>query len=413
LSLLIQKFGGTSVASPEQIRAVAQHVRACLEAGDQVVLVLSAMGQETDRLVSLASSFEQAEASPASDLLLATGEQVTVALAALALAELGIPAQTFTGAQVPIVTDDTAGKARIQEVGREALSGSLAAGQVPVVAGFQGVRADGQLTTLGRGGSDTTAVAIAAALDADECQIFTDVEGVFSADPKLCPGARRIERITYDEMLELASLGSKVLQTRAVEFAGRHGVPLRVLPSAGIDSATAPNAGTRIEPNKAWGEQPVVSGLATEREAAEICIAGLPDQPGVAYQLLAPLYAARIDVDMLVQNAPQRGEVEFRFTVPREEAARAASLLAEVAARAGWPTAVVEEEVAKISVVGVGLRSHADIASRLFDTLAREGVNVRLVATSESKISVLVDAGDLDRGVVALHATFDLSRDGG
>jgi aspartate kinase len=413
LALLVQKFGGSSVATTEQIRAVAAHVASCVEAGDQVVLVLSAMGHETDRLLQLAESFGAADASPASDLLLATGEQVSVALAALALGESGLSAETFIGNQVPILTDNTSGKARIQEIGREALSASLAAGRVPVVAGFQGVGAEGQITTLGRGGSDTTAVAIAAALDADECQIFTDVEGVFSADPNVCPGARRIERITYGEMLELASLGSKVLQTRAVEFAGKHDVPLRVLPSAGIGAATKAGAGTRIEPDKAWGEQPVVSGVATEREAAEICIAGLPDQPGVAYQLLAPLYAARIDVDMLVQNAPQRGEVEFRFTVPQNEAARAAALLAEVAASASWPTAVVEEAVAKISLVGVGLRSHADIASRLFDTLAREGVNVRLVATSESKISVLVDASDLDRGVVALHATFDLGRDGG
>jgi aspartate kinase len=407
MALLVQKFGGTSVATPDHIAAVAAHVASCREVGDQVILVLSAMGRETDRLVELAAAFDDPGASPASDLLLATGEQVTVALAVMALAALGIPARAFSGAEVPVLTDDTAGKARILQVGSEALRAALAAGEVPVVAGFQGVTADGRVTTLGRGGSDTTAVAIAAALDADECQIFTDVEGVFSADPKICPGARRIERITYGEMLELASLGTKVLQPRAVEFAGKHGVPLRVLPNGGD------GAGTRVEPGKAWGEQPVVSGVAAEREAAEVCVAGLPDEPGVAYQVLAPLYAARIDVDMLVQNAPRRGEVEFRFTVPRSEAERALTLLTEVAAAAGWPVPGVTQDLAKISLVGVGLRSHADIASRLFDTLAREGVNIRLVATSESKISVLVDADYLERGVVALHAAFDLSRDAG
>ena len=407
MTLLVQKFGGTSVATPEHIRKVAAHVAACCARGERVVLVLSAMGLETDRLVELASAFGDPGGSAASDLLLATGEQVSIALAVMALTTLGVPARSFTGAQVPIITDDTPGKARIIEVGREALAAALDAGEVPVVAGFQGITADGRVTTLGRGGSDTTAVAIAAALAADECQIYTDVEGVFSADPRICPGARRIERISYGEMLELASLGSKVLQTRAVEFAGKHGVPLRVL------AADGSGPGTRIEPGKAWGEQPVVSGVAAEREQAEVCISGLPDAPGVAYRVLAPLYAARIEVDMLVQNAPRRGEVEFRFTVAGDEAERACTLLAGVAEAAGWPAPGLVQALAKISLVGVGLRSHADIASRLFDTLAKAGVNVRLVATSESKISVLVDGVHLEAGVGALHAAFDLGRVGG
>lgn len=405
--LLVQKFGGTSVATPEHIRRVAEHVRATREAGHRVVLVLSAMGEETDRLIALAEQLGGGGPSEADDLLQATGEQVSIALASLALGSLGIESRTYTGAQVPIVTDGTPGKARIVEIGTEALRDCLDADAVPVVAGFQGVTEAGRITTLGRGGTDTTAVALAAALDADECQIFTDVQGVFSADPDLCPEARRIGRITYGEMLEMASLGSEVLQTRAVEFAGKHGVRLRVLSSA------EPGEGTLVDADKPWGEQPVVSGVAADRDQAELCVTGVPDEPGVAYRLLAPLYQARIAVDMLVQNTGSGGRVDFRFTVPRSEATRAVELVSGISGGAGWAAPELTEGVAKISLVGVGLRSHADIASRLFDALAGEGINVRLVATSETKISVLVEADYTERGVSALHRAFQLGRDAG
>jgi len=404
MALIVQKYGGTSVATPERIEAVADKVAATRERGTDLVVVVSAMAGETDRLVGLAKAVcDRHRPNPRElDQLLASGEQVTVALLAMALERRQVSAKSFLGHQVAIHTDRAHTKARIRSIDTARLQEEVAAGRVPIVAGFQGVAEDGDLTTLGRGGSDTTAVALAAALAATECQIYTDVDGVYTTDPRVVPEAKRLDRITFEEMLEMASLGSKVLQIRSVEFAGKYNVPLRVL------STFRDGPGTLITFRGEAVEAAVISGIAFERDEAELTLVGVPDRPGVAARVLAPIAAANIEVDMIVQNAPRDGLVDFTFTVHRSDFAYAQEVAAQVARALGAQRVAGDAHVAKISLVGVGVRSHADVAARLFEALAEAEIRVRVVSTSEVKLSVLVDERDLEKGVKALHAAFGL-----
>ncbi|HZF26294.1 MAG TPA: aspartate kinase [Steroidobacteraceae bacterium] len=404
MALIVQKYGGTSVGSLELIRRVAERVHErCLE-GTQVVVVVSAMGDSTDRLVDLARGICDEPDAREMDVLLATGEQVSIALLCMALRARGCAARSYTGSQVRMLTSNVHGRARIEDVETERLRADLNAGFVPVVAGFQGVDAAGDITTIGRGGSDTTAVALAVALRADECQILTDVDGVYTTDPRMVPQARRLERVTFDEMLELAGQGSRVLHLRSVEFASKYNVPLRVA------SSFAPGPGTLICREEPRVEAPVVSGIAFNRDEAEITVAGVPDVPGTAHRLLRPVSDASIEVDMIVLNAPRDGKVDLTFTVHRDDYAAALKLVGGAAAALGAANVSGHNNVAKLSVVGVGMRSHAGVATMLFETLAHEKINVRLVSTSEIKISVLVDESALERGVRSLHAAFGLER---
>lgn len=403
MSLLVQKFGGTSVGTVELIKAAAARVKRSVDGGDRVVVVCSAMGLATDDLLDMANAVTQRPPLRELDMLLSSGEQVSIALVAMALTALGVPARSYLGSQVPITTDGVFGKARIREVGRAKLAADIEAGTVPVVAGFQGIDEAGEITTLGRGGSDTTGVALAAALGADECQILTDVEGIYTTDPRIEPRARLMERVTFEEILEMSSLGSRVLQRRAVEFAGKYNVPVRVM------SATGDGQGTLISYEAPELEGPVVSGIAFNRDEAAITIAGVPDRPGIAHAVLGPVAEARIEVDMIVLNAPRDGRVDFSFTVNREDYDQTLAIVQEaVAGVEAAATVSGLPDVAKISVVGVGMRSHAGIAARMFETLAAEGINVRMISTSEIKISVLVDARYLELGVRSLHAAFGL-----
>ncbi|MDE2140496.1 MAG: aspartate kinase [Gammaproteobacteria bacterium] len=402
MALIVQKYGGTSVADCARIEHVADKVCAARRAGHDLVIVVSAMSGETDRLLGLGKNLAPRPSLREMDVLLATGEQVTIALTAIAIEQRGIKARSFTGAQVKILTDGAHGKARIEAIDEEQLRAALAANCIPVVAGFQGVDDVGDITTLGRGGSDTTAVALAAALKAGECQIYTDVEGVYTTDPRMVPEARRLERITFEEMLELASLGSKVLQIRAVEFAGKYNVPLRVL------STFKEGAGTLITYEDTTVEAPIVSGIAFNRDEAEITLLGVPDEPGTAAQILGPVSEANIVVDMIVQNVARDGRLDFTFTLHRNDCAQAMEILEAHRARIGAGSVVGNERVVKISLVGVGMRSHSGVATRMFQTLAREGIGIRLVATSEIKISVVVDEKHLEAGVRALHEAFKL-----
>ena len=408
MPLIVQKYGGTSVGTTERIEHVADKVRRTVRRGNQVVVVVSAMSGETDRLLGLAHRIDPQAGGRELDVLLSTGEQVTIALLAMALHKLGCPAVSYTGAQVHILTDSAHNKARIREIDGARVRRDLDAGRVVVVAGFQGVDEHGNITTLGRGGSDTTAVALAAALGADECQIYTDVDGVYTTDPRIEPKARRLARITFEEMLEMASLGSKVLQIRAVEFAGKYNVPLRVL------SSFEEGEGTLITYESDDMEQALISGIAFNRDEAQLTITGVPDQPGVAARILGPVSDANIEVDMIVQNvAADRKTTDFTFTVHRNDFDRALEILRRIAGELGARSVEGDAGIVKVSLVGVGMRSHAGIASRMFRALAEEGINIRMISTSEIKISVVVDEKYLELAVRTLHQAFGLEREPG
>ena len=405
MALIVQKYGGTSVGNPERIGKVADKVVSWREKGNDVVVVVSAMSGETDRLLKLASDITTTPAPRELDVLLATGEQTTIALLSMALENRGCHARSYTGSQVHIRTDSAYNKARIRDIEDKRIHADLAEGRVVVVAGFQGVDKEGNITTLGRGGSDTTAVALAAALKADECQIYTDVDGVYTTDPRVVPEARRLERITFEEMLEMASLGTRVLQIRAVSFAGRYNVPLRVL------SSFEEGDGTLITYEDENMEQALIAGIAFNRDEAKLTILGVPDEPGVAHQLLGPIAAANIEVDMIIQNvAPDGATTDFTFTVHRNDYQKALSILEQTAATLGAKEVTGDDRIVKISLVGVGMRSHAGIASTMFEALAKEGVNIRMISTSEIKVSVVVDEKYLELGVRTLHDTFQLAQ---
>ena len=405
MALIVQKYGGTSVGNPERIGKVADKVVSWREKGNDVVVVVSAMSGETDRLLKLASDITTIPEPRELDVLLATGEQTTIALLSMALEKRGCHARSYTGSQVHIRTDSAYNKARIRDIEDKRIHADLAEGRVVVVAGFQGVDKEGNITTLGRGGSDTTAVALAAALKADECQIYTDVDGVYTTDPRVVPEARRLERITFEEMLEMASLGSRVLQIRAVSFAGRYNVPLRVL------SSFEEGDGTLITYEDENMEQALIAGIAFNRDEAKLTILGVPDEPGVAHQLLGPIAAANIEVDMIIQNvAPDGATTDFTFTVHRNDYQKALSILEQTAATLGAKEVTGDDRIVKISLVGVGMRSHAGIASTMFEALAKEGVNIRMISTSEIKVSVVVDEKYLELGVRTLHDTFQLAQ---
>ena len=402
MALIVQKFGGTSVGSIDRIKAVAGKVVAARKAGHDIVVVVSAMSGETDRLLKLAKGLTRTPDSRELDVLLATGEQVTIALLSIALQERNCPALSFTGAQVRIRTDNAYTKARILEIDADRVRKCLAEGKVVVVAGFQGIDEQGNITTLGRGGSDTTAVAMAAALKADECHIFTDVDGVYTADPRIVSKARRLDQITYEEMLELASLGSKILQIRSVEFARKYNVVLRVL------SSFEEGPGTLIAGEDETMEQALISGIAHNKDEAKLTIVGVPDKPGIAYNILGPIADANIEVDMIVQNVGVDNMTDFTFTVHRNDYDKALTILKKTAANLGARNVTGDAGIVKISVVGVGMRSHAGIASRMFHTLAKEGINIMMISTSEIKISVVVDEKYLELGVRTLHEEFGL-----
>ena len=405
MALIVQKYGGTSVGSVERIQNVARRVKRWRDQGDQVVVVVSAMSGETDRLIGLAKAIQNPPNPRELDVIMATGEQVTIGLLAMALDSFGCPARSYTGGQVQVLTDSAHNKARIREIEGANIRADLDAGHVVVVAGFQGVDEHGNITTLGRGGSDTSAVAVAAALSADECQIYTDVDGVYTTDPRVEPRARKLDRITFEEMLEMASLGSKVLQIRSVEFAGKYKVPLRVL------SSLEEGEGTLISLEEDAVEQAVISGIAFARDEAKLTILGVPDQPGVAYKILGPIADANIEVDMIIQNiAADEATTDFTFTVHRNDYQRALAILKDTAQAMSARQVTGDDRIAKISIVGVGMRSHAGIASKMFAALAKEGINIRMISTSEIKISVVVDEKYLELAVRALHAAFDLDK---
>jgi aspartate kinase len=405
MALIVQKYGGTSVGSVERIGTVADKVIDWRNRGNDVVVVVSAMSGETNRLLELASQISTSPTPRELDVLLSTGEQVTIALLSMALEQRGCAARSYTGSQVHIRTDSAHNKARIREIEDAHMRADLSAGRVVVVAGFQGADEHGNITTLGRGGSDTTAVALAAALKADECQIYTDVDGVYTTDPRVEPKARRLNRITFEEMLEMASLGSKVLQIRSVSFAGRYNVPLRVL------SSFEEGEGTLITYEDEEMEDALISGIAFNRDEAKLTVLGVPDTPGVAHKLLGPIADANIEVDMIVQNiAPDGATTDFTFTVHRNDYQRAMDILQNTANEMGAKEVSGDDSIVKISLVGVGMRSHAGIASTMFETLANEGVNIRMISTSEIKISVVVDEKYLELGVRALHEAFALDQ---
>jgi aspartate kinase len=407
MSLIVQKYGGTSVASPERIKNVARRVARWRARGHQVVVVVSAMAGETNRLIALARDVQTHPDPRELDVMVSTGEQVSIALTSMALMELGVKARSYTGGQVKILTDDAHTKARILNIDEAPIRADLADGYVVVVAGFQGEDERGNITTLGRGGSDTTAVAIAAALKADECHIYTDVDGVYTTDPRIEPDARRLKTITFEEMLEMASLGSKVLQIRSVEFAGKYKVRLRVL-----SSFEEEGEGTLItfeEDEKM--EAAIISGIAFNRDEAKITVVGVPDRPGVAYQILGPVAEANIDVDMIIQNVGVDGTTDFSFTVHRNDYPKALQILGPVRDHIKARDVIGGDKIAKVSVVGVGMRSHVGIASKMFRALAEEGINIQMISTSEIKISVVVDEKYMELAVRVLHKAFELDRE--
>jgi len=402
MGLLVQKYGGTSVGDLDRIEGVARRVGAARSAGHDVVVVVSAMSGETNRLVDLGHAANPRPARREMDVLLATGEQVTIALLALTLQRLGFAARSFTGFQARIRTDSAHTRARIIDIDRERIHRALDGGEVVVVAGFQGINDAGDITTLGRGGSDTTAVALAAALDASECEIYTDVDGVYTADPRVVLDARRLDRLTFEEMLELAGLGAKVLQIRAVEFASKYRVPLRVR------SSFEEGPGTLITAEDETMEQPVISGVAATRNQAKLTVRKVPDRPGLASRILGPLAEADIEVDMIVQNISEEGLTDMTFTVNRDDYEAAIELLQTCVAGMEACEVVGDNRIAKISLVGVGMRSHSGIASHMFHTLAEESINIQMISTSEIKISVVVEEKYMELGVRALHAAFGL-----
>ncbi|MDO9269072.1 MAG: aspartate kinase [Methylobacter sp.] len=404
MALYVYKFGGTSVGTVERIKAVAEKVKKAHDLGDQIIVVVSAMSGETNRLVALAKEIQKHPNDREMDVLLSTGEQVTVSLLSMALHELGCDACSYTGSQVKILTDSSHTKARIRKIDDSRIRAHLNEGKVVVVAGFQGADEHGNITTLGRGGSDTTAVALAAALKADECHIYTDVDGVYTTDPRVEPKARRLDKITFEEMLEMASLGSKVLQIRSVEFAGKYNVALRVL------SSFKEGKGTLITYEESQVESALISGIAFNRDEAKLTITGVPDLPGVAFKILGPIADANIEIDMIIQNIADDATTDFTFTVHRNDYQRAKTLLDKTCAELGARNVTGDDSIVKVSIVGVGMRSHAGIASTMFKALADEGINIRMISTSEIKISVVVDEKYLELAVRALHAAFKLDQ---
>ncbi|HUQ28526.1 MAG TPA: aspartate kinase [Usitatibacter sp.] len=410
MSLIVQKYGGTSMGSPERIREVARRVARFVDEGHQLVVVPSAMAGETNRLLGIAKEVN-ADASPRElDVIASTGEQVSIGLLAIALQKLGVKARSYTGWQVPILTDAAHTKARILAIEDRHIREDLQEGYVVIVAGFQGIDDDDNITTLGRGGSDTTGVALAAALKADECQIYTDVDGVYTADPRIVPEARRLDTITFEEMLEAASLGSKVLQIRSVEFAGKYQVKLRVLSS--FTDVASRDMGTLITFEEDENmEQAIISNVAHNRDEAKITVLGVPDRPGIAFSILGPIAEANIDVDMIIQNASTEGLTDFSFTVHRNEYQRAMQILEKKVQPAIQAKGVVgDDHIAKVSLVGIGMRTHAGIAARMFEALAKEGINIQMISTSEIKTSVVVDEKYMELAVRVLHKTFQLEK---
>ncbi|MDG2250081.1 MAG: aspartate kinase [Gammaproteobacteria bacterium] len=404
MTLIVQKYGGTSVGSPERIDAVAEKIGKFRDDGDDVVVVVSAMSGETNRLTSLAQEITEQPIPREMDVLLSTGEQVTIALLCMALKKRGYAARSFTGGQVRILTDNSHTKARIKEIDSSLMRAELDQGNIVVVAGFQGADDNGNITTLGRGGSDTTAVALAAALDADECQIYTDVKGVYTTDPRVVEDAKLLKSITFEEMLELASLGAKVLQLRSVEFAGKYKVPLRVL------STFEESEGTLITLEEETDmEDPAIAGIAFERDEAKLTVAGVPDIPGIAYKVIGPVSEAGIEVDVIVQNAAADGSNDITFTVKRAESDKAKEILDTIANDLKAKEVTLDRRVCKVSLVGVGMRSHAGIASKMFKALADENINIEIITTSEIKISVVIEEKYLELAVRALHSVFELA----
>ncbi|MDD5036196.1 MAG: aspartate kinase [Methylococcaceae bacterium] len=404
MALYVHKYGGTSVGDTDRIKNVADRIIQARQRGEDVVVVVSAMSGETNKLVAYAQAVQERPDPRELDVLLSTGEQVTIALLAMALRQKGCPAVSYTGWQVGILSDDVHTKARIADIDTARVRAELAEGNVVVVAGFQGVTEEGDITTLGRGGSDTTAVALAAALKADECLIYTDVDGVYTTDPRVEPRARKLERITFEEMLEMASLGSKVLQIRSVEFAGKYNVPLRVL------SSFKEGYGTLISYEETGVEKALISGIAFNRDEAKLTIQGVPDRPGIASKILVPIASANIEVDMIVQNVAEDKTADFTFTVHRNDYCKALEILEKNCGELGARRIAGDDKIVKVSLVGVGMRSHAGIASKMFEALANEGINIRMISTSEIKISVVVDEKYLELAVRTLHDAFELER---
>lgn len=405
MALIVQKYGGTSVGSAERIKNVANRVAKARAAGHDVVVVVSAMSGETNRLVALAHEMQDSPDPRELDVVLATGEQVTIGLLAMALKNIGVPAKSYTGWQVAVKTDTAHTKARIESINDAKMRADLAEGKVVIVAGFQGISSEGDIATLGRGGSDTSAVALAAALNADECQIYTDVDGVYTTDPRVVPEARRLDTITFEEMLELSSLGSKVLQIRSVEFAGKYKVRLRVL-----SSLQEGGNGTLITFEEDHNmERAAVTGIAFDKNQARINVRGVPDKPGVAYQILGAVADANIEVDMIIQNVGSEGTTDFSFTVPRSDYKQTLALFAELQSSLGATEVAGDDTVCKVSVVGMGMRSHVGVASKIFRTLAEEGINIQMISTSEIKVSVLIDEKYMELATRVLHKAFDLA----
>ena len=404
MALIVQKYGGTSVGSPERIKNVAQRVAKTRAEGYDVVVVVSAMSGETNRLVALAHEMQESPDPRELDVILSTGEQVTIGLLAMALKDIGIDAKSYTGWQIPVQTNCSHNKARIENIDGTKVQADLKAGKVVIVAGFQGIDSNGDIATLGRGGSDTSAVAMAAALSAEECQIYTDVDGVYTTDPRVVPEARRLDTITFEEMLELASLGSKVLQIRAVEFAGKYKVRLRVLSS--IQEGGNGTLITFEEDEKM--EKAAVQGIAFDKNQARINVRGVPDKPGIAYQILGTVADANIEVDMIIQKVGAEGTTDFSFTVPRGDLKTTLKLLQDLQESIGSTDITGDDTVCKVSIVGMGMRSHAGVASRMFRTLAEEGINIQMISTSEIKVSVLIDEKYMELATRVLHKAFDL-----
>ncbi|MFT6625304.1 MAG: aspartate kinase [Cycloclasticus sp.] len=406
MSLHVHKYGGTSVGTTEKIQDVARKlVDEKNKTGHDLVVVVSAMSGETNRMTELARQVQKSPSAKQMDVLLSTGEQVTIALLCMALEELDQAAVSYTGNQVKIITDDAYGKARIEEIQTDKIRADLSAGKIVVVAGFQGVTKDGAITTLGRGGSDTTAVALAAALQAEECRIYTDVDGVYTTDPRVEPKARRLDKITFEEMLEMASLGSKILQIRSVEFAGKYNVPLRVL------STFVEGEGTLITYEDEEMEKALISGIAFNRDEAKVTLEGVPDMPGVAAAILKPVSEANIEIDMIVQNVAEDKTTDFTFTVHRNDYQKTVQILQNICTQLGAKKVAGDDKIVKVSIVGVGMRSHAGIASQMFTALAEEGINIRMISTSEIKISVVVDEKYLELAVRTLHESFGLANE--
>ena len=414
MALIVQKYGGTSVGSVERIKNVARRVAKWRAKGHDLVVVVSAMSGETNRLIALAKEIQPHPNPRELDVVAATGEQVTIGLLAMALMELGLKARSYTGGQVRVLTDGAFNKARILKIDEQSIRRDLEDGFVVVVAGFQGVDAQGNVTTLGRGGSDTSGVALAAALKAEECQIFTDVDGVYTTDPRVVPEAQRLKKITFEEMLEMASLGSKVLQIRSVEFAGKYEVRLRVLssltpPELPIEEEAVSGTVITIEEN-ADMEQALVAGIAFNRDEAKVTILGVPDRPGIAYQILDPIAAANIEVDVIVQNVGNEGLTDFSFTVHRNDLKRTLDILKKVRTHIGAREVIGDDKICKVGLVGVGMRSHVGVASKMFRALAEAGINIQMISTSEIKITVVIDEKYMELAVRELHKVFDLDQ---